>query len=746
MITEITVQNVATYSAPVTLSDIRRINYIFGPNGSGKTTIGRAIEQAEGHADCQINWSGGTPLEVMVYNRDFVDRNFNLSSPVRGVFTLGENQVQAETQIATLRPQVEQQSSRITALHNQLDGDSEQIGKRQELTNLESSFRDKAWKQKQKHDDYFQVAFTGARNSAEKFKERVLHETAINNAELLDLAILKEKAATVFATALQRTDTLPLIVVDSLLLHESNTILQKPIIGSQDVNIAALINQLGSADWVKQGLHFHQQAIDTCPFCQQKTTPEFTQELSQFFNQAYQDEIQEVTQLKSNYESATNTAKAIISSIKQINSEFLDNALFVAEAGLFEDLLDRNLGLILNKTQEPSRRLTLESVSDLAEKLATHIRQANIKIAEHNQIVTNIGQEKTQLTGQIWRFVLEELNADISGFQTNKTRLENTIRRMEQSLRDAQARKRELEEQIKALERQSTSVHPTKDAINSLLRTFGFTSFTIEIANEQGQYKICRADGADARKSLSEGEKTFITFLYFYSLIKGAQTAEGTTTNRIVVFDDPISSLDSDVLYIVSSLIKGVFEEVKSQSGNIKQVFVLTHNVYFHKEISFNSRRSGGTPFTEESFWMVKKLSTGTIVERCNENPIKSAYELLWGEVKSANTSSLTLQNTLRRILENYFTMWGGKGKDEICEMFESREKLICQSLFSWVNDGSHSIHDDLYINHGPQTNESYLQVFKQIFERSGQRGHYNMMMGVDSNNLEEEQNSSVVS
>lgn len=746
MIAEITIQNVATYTGPVTLSDIRRINYIFGPNGSGKTTIGRAIEQAEGHTDCQINWSGGTPLEVMVYNRDFVDRNFNLSSPVRGVFTLGENQVQAETQIATLRPQAEQQLSRITALHNLLDGDSEQIGKRQELTNLESTFRDKAWKQKQKHDDYFQVAFTGARNSAEKFKERVLHETTIHNADLLDLAILKEKAATVFATALQRTDTLPLIVVDSLLLHESNTILQKPIIGSQDVNIAALINQLGNADWIKQGLHFHQQAIDICPFCQQKTTPEFTQELSQFFNQTYQDEIQEVTQLKSNYESATNTAKAIISTIKQINSEFLDNALFVAEAGLFEDLLDRNLGLILNKTQEPSRRLALESVSDLAEKLAAHINQANIKIAEHNQIVTNIGQEITVLTAQIWRFVIDELNADITEYQANKTRLENTIRGMEQGLEAAKTRKRELEEQIKALERQSTSVHPTKDAINSLLRTFGFTSFTIQIANEQGQYKICRADGADARKSLSEGEKTFITFLYFYSLIKGAQTAEGTTTNRIVVFDDPISSLDSDVLYIVSSLIKGVFEEVKSQSGNIKQVFVLTHNVYFHKEISFNSRRFGRTPFTEESFWMVKKLSTGTIVERCNENPIKSAYELLWGEVKSANTSSLTLQNTLRRILENYFTMWGGKGKDEICEMFEGREKLICQSLFSWVNDGSHSVHDDLYISHGSQTNESYLQVFKQIFAHSGQEGHYNMMMGINHSNLEVEENSSMVS
>ena len=510
--------------------------------------------------------------------------------------------------------------------------------------------------------------------------------------------------------------------------------MQKPIIGNQDVSIAALINQLGNADWVKQGLHFHDQVNSTCPFCQQTTSIEFSNELSQFFNDAYQADLQEVANLKSKYESAKNSVNAVIASVKQANSEFLDNALFSAEAGLLEDLLARNLQVILNKTQEPSRKLALEAIGDLANKLVAHIVEANIKIVEHNQIVANIGNEKTQLTVLIWRFVLNELSEDISAYQTTKSRLQATIQGMEGSLAAAQIRKREIEEEIKVLERQSTSIQPTKDEINSLLRTFGFTSFKLEVANELGQYKISRADGGDARKSLSEGEKTFITFLYFYSLIKGAQTAEGTSTNRIVVFDDPISSLDSDVLYIVSSLIKGVFDQVRSQSSNIKQVFVLTHNVYFHKEVSFNGTRPKDRALNEESFWIVKKQTTGTGVERCPENPIKSAYELLWGEVKSANPSSQTFQNTLRRILENYFTMWGGLSKDEICNKFEGRERLICQSLFSWVNDGSHSIHDDLYVSYGEQTNENYLNVFKEVFKRSQQEGHYNMMMGVENN------------
>ena len=38
--------------------------------------------------------------------------------------------------------------------------------------------------------------------------------------------------------------------------------------------------------------------------------------------------------------------------------------------------------------------------------------------------------------------------------------------------------------------------------------------------------------------------------------------------------------------------IKKVFDEARSEPSLIKQVFVLTHNVYFHKEVSFNNSRT----------------------------------------------------------------------------------------------------------------------------------------------------------
>lgn len=155
---------------------------------------------------------------------------------------------------------------------------------------------------------------------------------------------------------------------------------------------------------------------------------------------------------------------------------------------------------------------------------------------------------------------------------------------------------------------------------------------------------------------------------------------------------------------------------------------MLTHNVYFHKEVTFNPDRRKFA-MGEETFWVIRKSDQVSKIEKHNTNPIKTSYELLWSEVRRPDRSNLTIQNSLRRILENYFKILGGVDPDKICGMFEGKEKLICKSLFSWVNDGSHFAHDDLYVSIDSSMVETYLKVFREIFKRSGHLAHYKMMM-----------------
>ena len=88
----------------------------------------------------------------------------------------------------------------------------------------------------------------------------------------------------------------------------------------------------------------------------------------------------------------------------------------------------------------------------------------------------------------------------------------------------------------------------------------------------------------------------------------------------------------------------------------------------------------------------------------------------------------------MRRIIENYFKFFGNIDEDKILDYFDGNEKVICSSLISWVNSESHSMFDDINISSNKNTIDKYCQVFKSIFEKSGQIGHYNIMMRIKDN------------
>jgi wobble nucleotide-excising tRNase len=182
-------------------------------------------------------------------------------------------------------------------------------------------------------------------------------------------------------------------------------------------------------------------------------------------------------------------------------------------------------------------------------------------------MVQNLSSERKTLTAQVWRLVVEEIKSDIAGYQAARGNLEKAIKGLGDQIQQATEGKSEKVKEIRELEKTTTSVQPTVDAINQLLLSFGFHGFCIANVPGTTSYKLVRADGTEAMRTLSEGEKTLVTFLYFFQLIKGSDTESGITNDRVVVFDDPVSSLDSDILFIVGSLIKGLFDEVRARQG-----------------------------------------------------------------------------------------------------------------------------------------------------------------------------------
>lgn len=731
MIESIQIKGVATYSnSPEQLSGLSKFNFLYGANASGKTTISRVIADESLHPTCVVTWTGGNKLQAMVYSRDFVMANFNQSTELKGIFTLGRQSIETLKQIADAKKQLDEIQQEIQKLKITLQGEDGTKGKKSELAALEEEFKNKCWAQKQKHDGKLNGALEGFRGSAEKFKAKILQEGNSNSATLQSLEYLEKKAETVFGLTPAVEKIIQKIESVNVITHESNPTLKKRVIGKEDVDITAMIKKLGSSDWVREGRSFYDANDNVCPFCQQATTEAFAKSLNEYFDDTFIAETEAIETLATNYSTDTARLQQEVAFIIAEPSKFLDVEKLKVEKELLDSRVTINIQKLAIKKKEPSQIVELESLSNVIASIESLIEAANTQAIEHNGMVENLAKEQKTLTSQVWKYILEtELKAELTSFLSKKDAFSKAISGISTSINEKEDEKRNKTTEIRTLEKDTTSIQPTIDGINALLSSFGFRGFSLAKATSRASYRLVRADGTNAQETLSEGEKTFVTFLYFYHLLKGSNSESGMTADRVVVFDDPVSSLDSDILFIVGSLIKGLFEEVRAGTGYIKQIFILTHNVYFHKEVTFNPKRQD-VAMNEESFWVVRKSDSGSKLEMHNSNPIKTSYELLWSEIRRPDRSKLTIQNTMRRILENYFKILGGVDSDKICAMFEGKDKLICKSLFSWINDGSHFASDDLFVAIDDGMVETYLKVFKAIFEKSEHLAHYKMMMG----------------
>ncbi|MCY6371763.1 AAA family ATPase [Clostridium ganghwense] len=734
MLKKIAIKNVATYDeSGMVVDNLNKVNFIYGANGSGKTTISKFIDNCnkEEYKDCEIEWSDNIEIKTLVYNKEFRDRNFG-KSDIAGIFTLGQATKEEIEKI-------QEKKTKLTDIKNEMVQKKKTITKQNEtLQTEEDSFKEVIWRDIfKKNETMFKEAFKGFMTK-QRFKDKVLDVYKSSNGTTLKKEELEEKAKTIFDDEPEKIDMITEIQYGKIKTIEEDEIWNAKIVGKQDINISKLIQKLNNGDWINTGRKYIQES-DICPFCQQHTiTNEFKKNISEFFDEEFEKQIDTLNYAKNQYDTiASEILERAKTSFDKEKSMKAQSKLEVDKLSIYIESLnvqiESNKELIEKKCKEPSISVDIVKLKSIIESINKLIINANCKIRENNRIVDNYHSEKSKLVDNIWSYLVTENKTIIDKYEKKKNGLKKGISMIEEKYKDLQNQQTTLDVEIKRDSKNVTSVQPSVDEINRLLKAYGFENFMIvPSTTTANHYQIQRQDGSLAESTLSEGEVTFITFLYFLQLAKGSMDDQQITEDRILVVDDPISSLDSSVLFIVSSLLKEIIIDIQSNKGSIKQIIVLTHNVYFHKEISFFG--NGNEARKDTCYWMLRKKGNVTNIE-CfrRENPISSSYELLWKELKEVNKNSgITIQNIMRRILENYFKILGRFKDDDLILKFDDVEsQRICRSLLCWINDGSHCMPDDLFVECPMDTIEKYQDVFKDIFYNMGQIEHYNMMMGI---------------
>ncbi|WQY14939.1 AAA family ATPase [Helicobacter pylori] len=739
-ISQISLKKVATFDENgASFKDLNSINFIYGANGSGKTTTSSFLKNLaengieDKFASSKIVWYNNESLKIEVYNKQFKEEQFR-NSQVKGIFTLGKK----------TNENLEKIESKKESINEEKEKKKKNEKSFQKLTlekkKKEDDFTDSCWeKLYKKNEENFKETLEGFKRK-EKFKEKILNEfenDKHNKSKIVILEELKEKIGIIFSKNQTELALLECNLTDFDSI-ENHSIWEQKVVGSGDAAIADLIKKLSNEDWVAWGREYIKEN-SICPFCQKETiTEEFKKQLESYFDTNYQESIETIKEKMEDYASRTAGALERFDKIVKTEQNNLQTKLDTENLKIIIETLrskiNGNQQKMLDKSKEMSRNFKLDSTKNEIDAIKDLIKKANEQIANYNEMIKDIEKQKKICKEQTWKFLVNEFKSDIQEYNKKYCGLEKGINNLEKAISENQEEVKKLENEIKELEKNMVSIKPIVNEINTLLKGYGFTNFGLACTEDEKFYRIQREYGQLVGETLSEGEVTFITFLYYYHLTKGSLEENDISKNKVLVIDDPISSLDSNILFIVSVLVKDLMKEAMEEKTNIKQVIILTHNTYFYKEITskYDLKYYKG----KYSFWIIRKDNNVSKIEKFEENPVKNSYELLWQEVKQAkenNVSLVSLQNVMRRIIEYYFRILGGfKHNHNLSECFKNiREQQVCNSFISWFNDGSHGISDDLFAQSQDTSIETYLKVFEKIFKETGHEAHYKMMMRI---------------
>lgn len=755
MITEIQLNNVTSYKKEVIVKDLKRVNFFFGNNGSGKSTLAKflynlgldnnSIEKSNDFNSCsQIGYNSNSH-QIIVFDEKFIERNFILKDNLSGIFSLNQGNEQI----------------------NKLIDEEQLIVKKYEDYLKNTLTKRKANLITKRNDDYRNIkdkCFEERKstiNSFLKIKDTFPNRQTQNNYDticktLIDISSTNPVTLETLLSNYKSYYDDDIIRLDNILPkklyreirtveNELQLLLQEIIVGNDDVDIAKMINDLGISEWVNIGrTYLKSKELQSCPFCQKITIDsELILKFEKYFNDNYKNKTKKIVDLKTTYQ---DLVLSYLTKVKTLSEIYNKNNVVT---NLYQDLsqaYNSNITIINEKLKNTNEKKEIVSLLDFKNQIV----DINKAISIHNNNFDNLDTNRIQFQKDIWNYLALNNQKDIADFNAKEKKYEY-LTNLNESIRISTTKKIEdCKNKIEDWQQQTVTTKEAVDNINQILKHAGFDSFEIierDKINNISQYYLKREQENNTTnifKSLSEGEKNFIAFLYFYQLCLGSDIKENSNKKKIIVIDDPVSSLDSQVLFIVTTLVHQLIEKKgkkplhqELKNNNIEQVFILSHNLYFHKEVSLEYR-----PICfDKSFFYVSKINNNSNIEIRAKNDIHNDYTLLWNllkNLKQTNDTSMniTICNIMRRILESYvqFTKIG-LGKTEWDSLntiaTEDPRYIICSALISEINDGSHKISplDDMYfqriVNETPQ---NLFMAFEMIFREIAEP-HYEAMM-----------------
>ena len=775
MITEVDLSGTPCFAPGATLENLKKVNFIFGPNGTGKTSITRIL--SEGPDDDRITLAEeSSTREILVLNSKYIEETFQETE--NGIFFLGKQSIANQNDIESKKKDRERLSEEIELLKSKKgSAENDESEAKEALLSAIWSNRKIVPDQLSSCLDGYNKRRTKLRDKVKDIRQNPLPPEDALPATLDELATQEKGLLTTTLETAPRVRTIPQIPQR---LEDLPNLLRTPLIPAADSPLSDLISQIQHSDWVREGKHImetHQDALDDrCPFCQQQTPQDFSDNLTKLWDRSYDNAVARL-------QSRLDTLKLSLQQLSDFTSEIdkhqlKDVAEYSKNAQLdaIEKALSKSLELLREKLDKQSQSFDAPEDWDInAFNSARHElgERLNTLVNEHNAKVNDQDNLRKEFEDKFWSVFSHHTCHDaFKAFDSivgGETGTAARIVALEEQIAEKDEKRKELTNLIKVAEQSRMDIHPAIEHINRALSGIGMTSFELGASTDdfitghlpnptqRDGYILLRTNEYGRKErtdvtTLSDGERNLICFLYFFHQFH--KDTANTDKKFTVVIDDPINAMDGLSSFITSGYIRELISEVLSLGKHrphkyVDQLIILTHSTRFHMEVAYKIKKANANC----AFYTIERLlspadhnrhAKSVISGPFDDSKIHSEYALLWEEVRRAwnildsapayakptgdplAQISPLIGNTMRRIIESYLIHLCGIGS--ITELGESSDAAT-RALMAFTNNNSHDAFDmDLHAVHN-LTIDQLFYAFKRVFIEHGAADHYNMMM-----------------
>ena len=544
---------------------------IYGHNGSGKSTLSELLlEIASGSSPIEVVWEdesgqahkvargGACPSpSIAVFTRKWVQKNlseFLNGRSASGIVTLGQEAIDAKEEetrlgceITELLKDVKDTESKKQDLERNVDRVARRI-----QDAIESQLREFDYRRFSKSRWSLPIVKGKLTDYKGDFPDQNEHAEALKRLGEGALEPVAEIPA-------------PPSGLEPTLTTLTEVLAETP----SRVALAELEAHPEAQIWVQHGIQLH-EGLNHCLYCSGPITDTRLQELARHFDQSWLDLRQSASTLAIDVRNARTDLEqwrqnlpdesALASDLRAAYKEQAERVAIDVDLRL--ELLQKIEAAADEKRNDPSAKPKVPDwalfgsplkVAAMIGAVTAHNEQA----AAHNELTE----------GNVTTVLDHLIGSQAEPFRDLQEQLEATSKKHTVASEASQLVQRTLDD---VRQKQFSSHGMAETLTNDLARVYGKNHLSIAVT-EDGKSYFCRR-GNVAATNLSDGERTTLSLLYFLRKLED-ETDTSDPAKRIVIIDDPSSSLDREAVFATHQWLIDTLQ-------SFGQFVVLTHD--FH--------------------------------------------------------------------------------------------------------------------------------------------------------------------